>query len=169
MMLQADISAQDRVIQILLEKDSKGNDQPMIIDSKGKKDKLSLGTLLNATAEAWMEGTKTPAYKEDPKAIAQIQLNKSGKNIQAILFDSQNREEPLTLGALLGAAAQTYPGCTPDQINGQTVNLQLTFEADSDGNIQAFLMTANGKEKFNLGVMIRETTLLLNQCKNPKK
>ncbi|MBI2743692.1 MAG: hypothetical protein HYX48_07225 [Chlamydiales bacterium] len=154
-----------KVIQFLLDTDSKGNKIPYLIDAKGKKIKLTMGTLINATAEAWMDGGAKNGgqTKLDPNAIAMFRLDRDGNSIQARLFDKDGREEPLNLGNLLCSAAQAYPGCTAQEMDGQTVNLPLAFELDDDGYIQGYLAGPD-KEPFNLGVMFRETILMLNKC-----
>ncbi len=74
----------------------------------------------------------------------------------------------LNLGNLISAAAVNYPGCTADQINGQSFNMKLSFQKDNTGNIQAFYYGTKGKEDFNLGILFREAVISLNQCKKLK-
>jgi hypothetical protein len=153
-------AAQGPVIQILME-----NEQPMVINAAGAKNPLTLGTLLNSTAESFL--TQKPNTQIDPKAIALIQFNKTGnETVETKLFDNQKRNEALDLGVLIAAAAQTYPGCDPQQINGKTVDIKLSFKTNAQGNVETFYTNDQGKEEsFNLGTLLRETTIGLNNCK----
>lgn len=157
----------EKTIQILLEKDSRGKDSAMLIDTKGQKIDLTLGTLLNASAEAFID-TDSAAVSEvlvDPNAIVFIKLEREAKGaIEARLFSKDGRNERLNFGNLLAEAALMYPGCTGDKINGQNVKIVIHFEIDDNGKIQAYLNSRKGKEEFNLGIMFREVILMLNQC-----
>ncbi len=156
---------QGKTIQIVLDKDSKSNAIPMLVDTRGNKMPLTLGTFENATAESWMEGMQTAqAIPVDPNAIAFIEFKKEGNNIKAYLMNYQGKAEGLNLGNLLTSAAVSYPGCTADQIDGRTINLRLDFKKDSNGTLQCYLNGPKADEVFNFGVLIREVTTLLNNC-----
>ncbi len=163
---------QSKMIQLVLETDVNGNASPMLVDSNGTKMPLTLGVLMNAVAEAWMMGaSNTPAsVPRDPNAIAMIKVEKGAQGIKTYLvgvknqYDPTGRMEPLNLGNLISASAVAHPGCTADQINGQTVNLKLAFAKDKNGKIQTYFVGDKGNEDFNLGTLIKSTTLLLNQC-----
>lgn len=157
---------QGKMIQIVLEKNSQGKANPMLIDTKGQKMPLTLGTLLNATAESYMDmgGTNAP-IKTDPNTIVYIRFMKDAKGkVTSRLVSKTGRDEKLDFGNLLSEAAVVYPGCNADKINGQNVDINIHFEKDEKGYIQAYLMGENGKETFNLGSMFKEVTLMLNKC-----
>ncbi len=155
-------------IQILLEKDTHGNSIPMLIDANGEKIRLTLGTFVNATAESWMNVKEGSTVKIDPNTLVFVRLDKMDDgHLKAILYDNKGREEPLNLGNLLSAAASGYPNCVSKKdIEDQTVHLKIAFAQDSKNNLQAYLDSPKAKEEFNLGVLLREITLFLNQCPN---
>jgi hypothetical protein len=164
-------------VQILMEKDASGHLQPQVVNSMGEKTNLTLATFLAAIAETWITGKAevTPKDKLDPNAVAYIRIDRSGNHADAKLYDfavsgnafRKDREEEATLGVLLGQAAQAYPGCTIDQINGKEVDLKLTFKKNANGVISTYVKDpSTGKEKeFNLGVMLADVTEKLNNCK----
>lgn len=157
-------SAQSSTIQILLEKDSEGNPKSAIIDAKGVKTDLTLGSLLSATAESWLNGP-IPASTIDPNTIAIIRIYKEGDKLNPYLEDDKGRHELLNLGNLIAGSAEVYPGCTNEQIKGQTVDVKLVFDIDSAGHVETLYTGLKGKESFNLGVLVRDVTIALNQCK----
>ncbi|MGA2655339.1 MAG: hypothetical protein ABSF18_05125 [Gammaproteobacteria bacterium] len=164
-------------VQILMEGNPSTGFKPIVVNSRGEKTGLTLATFLDAIAETWITGTAqpTPQDKLDPKAVSYIRIDRKGDTASAMLYDfpiksnpfRTNRNEPATLGVLLGQAAQAAPGCTPAQINGKTVDLKLTFKTDAQGHVNTFFTDPKtGKEEaFNLGVMMANTTALLNDCK----
>jgi hypothetical protein len=149
-------------LQILME-----NGNPMIINASGEKTNLTLGTFTSAAIEAGYSDVKAaPANKLDPKAIAYIRIAKVNGKPEITVFDNANRSEPLDLGVFIAAAAQTYPGCNADQINGKKVSIDLSFKKNDKGNVETYFTKANGKEiPFNLGVLLADTTIALNDCK----
>jgi hypothetical protein len=160
----AGYAAQSSTIQIVLEKDSAGKPRAMLINAQGVKSDLTLGTLLNATAESWLNGPIS-AKTIDPNAIALIRIYKEGGQLVSYLEDNRGRREPLNLGNLIAGSAELYPGCNAQQISGKTVNVKLGFAVNSAGHVETLYITPAGTQSFNLGTLIRETTIALNQCK----
>src|SRR5271169_1487 len=115
-----------QMIQVLIEKDSKGKAQSMVINSKGMKTQLTLGSFINAIADAAiMGGTQSsPPTSPDPNTVAYLKVVQDSQGTKTYLVGVKNqndptgRLEPLTLGNLISASAVAYPGCTADQING---------------------------------------------------
>ena len=110
---------QPQMIQILLEVNSDGKIVSMLIDAKGNRIPLTLGTLMSAVAEsAMMDGTSIPPSLTDPHTIAMVKVKKDFGGVKTYFvgvknqYDPTGREEPLNLGCLLSGAAVAYPGCT---------------------------------------------------------
>ncbi len=160
-----------QMIQILLEIDSNGKAVPILIDSKNINTPLTLGTFVNAVAEAAMMGGATEIPNPiDLRTIGMIKVKKEYSGVKTYFvgvktqYDPTGREEPLNLGCLLSGAAVAYPGCTADQINGQSVAIKLKFMKDAKGKIQSYYEGDDGTEDFTLGVLLKASTTLLNQC-----
>lgn len=135
-----------------------------MISTRGNKHELTLGTLLNETAESYMGTPKD--VKTDPKAIAYLTFDKNGDKVNTVLHDKTGRSENVDLGVLIAAVAEAYPGCNADQIDGKTVNIPLVFRKDSNGHVEAFFQKQDKTEvSFNLGVLMNDVTALLNNCK----
>lgn len=164
-------------VQILMEKgNAAAGFQPMVINSRGEKTELTLATFLDAIAETWITGKASPTAQDklDPNAVAYVRIDRKGDHASAMLFDfpvgtnpfRAKREQPATLGVLLGQAGQAlYPGCEPKQMNGKSIDLKLTFKTDPNGVMSTYFVDpASGKEKeFNLGTMMAYTTYMLNK------
>ena len=162
---------QPQMIQILLEINSDGKTVPMLIDAKANKIPLTLGTLMSAIAEsAMMNGTSISPSTLDPHTIAMVKVAKEFSGVKTYFvgvknqYDPSGREEPLNLGCLLSGAAVAYPGCTVDQMNGKSIDIKLNFGKDNQGKLQCYYSGRSGNEDFNLGVLIRASTVLLNNC-----
>lgn len=151
-------------LQISLEKDFQGNPVSMLIDAKGKKANLTLGTLLQATAESWMSGP-LPSPPVASNTIAVIRIYKQDGKLIPYIEDDKGSLKTLDLGSLISGTAENYPGCTAAQINGKSLILNLIFKTDNTGHISTFYVGTQGEERFNLGTLVRDTTILLNQCK----
>lgn len=159
------------MIQVLLEIDNNGKAVPVLIDAKNIKIPLTLGTFVNAVAEAAMMGGATEVPNPiDIRTIAMVKVKKEFGSVKTYFvgvktqYDPSGREEPLDLGCLLSGAAVAYPGCTADQINGQSIAIKLKFLKDAKGMVQSYYEGENGTEDFTLGVLLQASTTLLNQC-----
>jgi hypothetical protein len=157
-------SAQNSTIQIVLEKASTGTPEAMIINAEGVKSALTLGTLLNATAESWLNGP-VAVKAIDPNVIALIRIYKEGGRLVSYLEDNHGRREPLNLGNLIAGSAEMYPGCNARQISGQVVSVKLHFALNSAGHVDTLYYGPAGEEAFTLGTLVRDTSIALNQCK----
>ena len=150
-------------LQITLETNSQGKPAAMIINAKGTKTNLTLGTLLQATAESWLHGP-LPSPPIDQNSIAIIKIFKQGNDLAPYVQDKKGNIRPLDLGSLLAGSASDYPGCTPAQMNGKSLVVNLIFNTDPNGIVSTHYIGTEGDELFNLGTLVRDTTLILNRC-----
>ncbi len=151
-------------LQITLETTLQGKPAAMIINAKGVKTDLTLGTLLQATAESWMNGP-LPSPPIASNTIAVIKIYKQGDNLVPYIQDKQGNTKALNLGSLLAGSTSDYTGCTPTQMNGKSLVINLIFKTDPSGAIATYYEGTQGEELFNLGILVRDTALVLNQCK----
>lgn len=149
-------------IQILLEKG-----HPILLDIHGKKSELTLGNLLNATAESWKntQNSTMSASARVPNSFAMIHFRQEGNKIKSYLYDNAGKNQILNLGNLLVNAALNYPGCSANKIDGKFFIIQIKFETDKNGQLQAFYIGREGKEEFNLSTLVHAAIASLNQCK----
>lgn len=164
------IPLKGRIIQIILEKGSDGGLRGKLIDTKGEKVDFTLAALIDAAANSWADKYAEATSPElSPNLIALIQITRTGNHLQVSLYDTKGKELSLDLGNLLAAAAVSYPGCknlSSSQLHGASVNLKVVLEKNKEGDLETYLQTSSGKEKFDFAALIKATTLILNQCQN---
>lgn len=162
-------------VQIVLDKDNEGFFTPKLVDSKGKKGDLTLGSLINKVVEL------KPSTKEEVDNQARINANSDFKAAKIMREQTGNNEikiivigprgktrEELTFGSLLIVTSRLSALASNTTIKKEIAdNLGVQIKEDSQGKLEASVIDAQGNnQKLNLATILRALSLDLMGTKN---
>lgn len=157
-----DLELAPNSVNIYLQREN-GRFQAYITHVDGRKELLTLGSLLNATAELF---PNCQLGTEVDRTIDVTFIN-PGTGLKAVQVDAYGKIENLDFDHLIVAAAETLQTCEKEPSKKTLVKIpqsqavSIKFKKNANGKLESYLITsANKTSELNLGTLLSNLAML---------
>lgn len=157
-----------KYLTILIEKDNQGKYIVNLVDAKGVKEPLSLGSYSNklavlqpATPNEVMEQVKFNQVPEFTPVKIMLEKSTNGQ-LNSVVITSTGKKEALTFGTLLTSLVKAVKYTSKNPISKPLAEKTSVEVKEQNGIFEPYIVDAQGnREVLNLGTILKDLTLEL--------